>query len=93
MIDLAFMLALCVERGYANTCAIKLDEIDAALTEEHRTRLVGLLDRLLADGVIKQMFLVNHYAIQTGLTHAECVVLSSDGIVVPNVSNESAVIY
>lgn len=93
MIDLAFMLALCVERGYANTCAIKLDEIDAALTEEHRTRLVGLLDRLLADGVIKQMFLVNHYAIQTGLTHAECVILSSDGIVVPNVSNESAVIY
>lgn len=93
MIDLAFMLALCVERGYTNTCAIKLDEIDAALTEEHRTRLVGLLDRLLAEGVIKQMFLVNHYAIQTGLTHAECVVLSSEGIVVPNTSNESAIIY
>ena len=93
MIDLAFMLALCVERGYANTCAVKLDEIDSGMTEEHRTKLIGLLDRLLSDGEIKQMFLVNHFAIQTGLTHSECIVLSTDGIIVPQVYNTNCDIH
>lgn len=92
VIDLAFTLAICVERGWLNKFPICLDEIDAGMTDEHRGKLVGLLDGLLSGETVKQMFLVNHFAIQTGLSRCENVCLGTDGIVAPSSYNEHAVV-
>lgn len=93
IIDLAMTLAICIERGWLNNYPCKFDEVDAALTEQHRTSLVGMISRLIDDGILKQMFLVNHFAAQTGMSNCESVCLSSDGIVLPSVVNEHAEIY
>ena len=94
IINLAMILAIGVERGYLNWCYLKLDEIDAALTEGHRSRLVSLIDRLVSEGVIKQLFLVNHFAIQTGMSQCSTICLCSEGIVLPNEYNkDNVVIY
>ena len=94
IINLAMILAIGVERGYLNWCYLKLDEIDAALTETHRSRLVALIDRLVNEGVIKQLFLVNHFAIQTGMSKCSTICLCSEGIVLPNEYNgDNVVIY
>ena len=94
IINLAMILAIGVERGYLNWCYLKLDEIDAALTETHRSKLVALIDRLVNEGVIKQLFLVNHFAIQTGMSRCSTICLCSEGIVLPNeYNNENVVIY
>ena len=94
IINLAMILAIGVERGYLNWCYLKLDEIDAALTEGHRSKLVSLIDRLVNEGTIKQLFLVNHFAIQTGMSKCSTICLCSEGIVLPNeYNNDNVVIY
>ena len=94
IINLAMILAIGVERGYLNWCYLKLDEIDAALTEGHRSKLVALIDRLVNEGKIKQLFLVNHFAIQTGMSKCSTICLCSEGIVLPNeYNNDNVVIY
>ena len=93
IIDLAFILAVCVERGWNNKFAICMDEVDSALTDEHRGKLVGLISELLDNGTIKQLFLVNHFAIQTGIQHCETVALSTDGVVLPAEYNLHANIF
>ena len=92
MINLAMTLAICMERGYLKQYAIKLDETDAALTENHRSKLVQMIGRLLAEGEIKQLFMVSHFFAQTGIPNVENVVLSTDGIVLPNSYNENVTI-
>ena len=92
VLDFAFTVALATERGFQNWCPLALDEADAALTEQHRTAFVGVINRLLGEGIIKQLFLVNHFAMQTGMQSCDIVSLSSDGIVLPMVYNQHAVI-
>lgn len=92
VIDLAFTLAIAMERGYLNNYPLKLDETDAALTEEHRTKLVDAISRMLDNQTIRQLFLVNHFAIQSGLPNCESVALSTDGIVIPGEYNLHATI-
>lgn len=92
VINLAMLLAICIERGYLNQYPILLDEVDGALTPEHRANLVQLLSDLIDDGTIKQMMLVNHFAMQTALVKSESVCLSSDGILIPNEVNLHATI-
>ena len=88
IINLAMTLAIAKERGFGKLYPLKLDEVDAALTDEHRTNLVALLSKLVDNGDISQMFLVNHFVLHSGMSHCETVCLSTDGIVVPNVFNE-----
>jgi DNA repair exonuclease SbcCD ATPase subunit len=90
MVDLAMRLALCIERGFLEEFAVRLDEIDGPLTEEHRTKLVCMLSDLMDKGVIKQMLLVNHYAMQTGMHQCSCIALNTEGIVVPDDVNACA---
>lgn len=90
MVDLAMRLALCIERGFLEEFAIRLDEIDGPLTEEHRTKLVCMLSDLMDKGVIKQMMLVNHFAMQTGMHQCSCVALNTEGIIVPDDVNACA---
>lgn len=90
MVDLAMRLALCIERGFLEEFAVRLDEIDGPLTEEHRTKLVCMLSDLMDKGVIKQMLLVNHYAMQTGMHQCSCIALNTEGIIVPDDVNAYA---
>ena len=90
IVDLAMRLALCIERGFLEEFAVRLDEIDGPLTEEHRTKLVCMLSDLMDKGVIKQMLLVNHYAMQTGMHQCSCVALNTEGIIVPDDVNQCA---
>lgn len=92
VIDTTFMLALAIERGFVNWMPIKLDESDAALTPEHRAKLVQLISDLIEDGTIHQLMMVSHFAAQTGIPNCDNVVLSSDGIVVPEEYNSHCVI-
>lgn len=93
MIDLAWMLAICTNRGIVNELPIKLDEIDAALSEDHKSKLVTLLTNLIKEGEIRQMFMVNHYvAMYTSLSNCDIICLSESGIILPPVYNEHAII-
>ena len=91
VIDLCFTLSLCQERNLLDY-TIKMDEADAALTEMHRLNLVQMISDMLSDGEIKQLLLVNHFALQTGISSCETVALSTDGIVIPGDYNEHAII-
>lgn len=93
VVNLAIMLALCMERGFLDRYAICLDEIDAGLIEQHRARLVELINKFLENGVIKQLMLVNHFAIQTGMSKCQSVVLSPEGIIVPQQYNEGCEVW
>ena len=92
VIDTAFMLALAVERGFVNWMPVKLDETDAALTPEHRAKLVQLLSDLIENGTIRQLMMVSHFAAQTGIPNCENVVLSGDNIVLPEEYNNSCIV-
>ena len=91
VIDLCFTLSLCQERNLLDY-TIKMDEADAALTEMHRLNLVQMISDMISDGEIKQLLLVNHFALQTGISSCETVALSTDGIVIPGEYNEHAII-
>lgn len=90
IVDFAFTLALATERGFLKWMPLICDEIDGPLTEAHRTTLVALINRLLEDGIVKQMFLVNHFGCQTGFSECDIVCLCTDGIVVPGEYNTHA---
>lgn len=92
IVNLAMTLALCIERGLLDWMALRLDEVDGPLTDEHRTRLVCMLSDLVDKDNIRQLFLVNHFAMQTGMSKCANVVLSSEGICVPDVYNSTATI-
>lgn len=89
IVDLAINLGICVERGWFDQYPMMADEVDAALTDEHRTRLVSMISRLLDENILRQLFLVNHFAIQTGMHHCGSVVLSPEGIVLPSEYNKN----
>ena len=92
IVNFALNVAICIERGYFEKYPFAFDEGDAPLTESHRTRLTSLLSKYLDRGIIRQMFLVNHFAVQSGLSQCECVVLNPEGIVLPTVYNQHAVV-
>lgn len=99
IVNLAMMLAICSERKFTQVYPVKLDEVDAPLTDEHRTSLIKLLNRLVNDPKperteeVKQMFIINHFALQTGLANCGIVCLSTNGIEVPDKYNEHVTIY
>ena len=90
--NLAMSIAIMQERDLFSWMAIRLDEVDTGLIDEHRTRLVCMLSDLIEKEKIRQMFLVNHFAMQAGLNNCDSVCLNTEGIVVPDVYNEHAII-
>jgi len=92
IVNLAMTLALCMERGLLDWMALRLDEVDGPLTDEHRTRLVCMLSDLVDKGTVKQLFLVNHFAMQTGMSQCGSICLGTDGIITPDVYNVHATI-
>lgn len=93
VVDFAVTVALAIERGFNKWLPFKCDEIDAALTPEHRLKLTQCISDFLDDGTMKQLLLVNHFAIQTGISACDIVSLSEDGLVLPAVYNEHVIIH
>jgi len=87
MVSLAFTLAICIHRKYADIYPLKMDEVDPALTENHRIRLTGLISDWLQNRKICQLFMVNHFVVHTGMTECGAICLSTEGIVLPPVYN------
>ena len=92
VVDFAVTMAIAMERRFNEWLPFKCDEIDAALTPEHRLKLTQCISDFLDDGTMRQMLLVNHFAIQSGIQQCDIVSLSEDGLVLPAVYNEHAVI-
>lgn len=65
-----------------------LDEAGRTFDEKHKQNLIRLLNGLIDDGIISQLFLVNHHAtIHEGFVNSEVLVLKEDNIVLPTVFN------
>ena len=84
VINFAMTVALCIERGLLNDYPLKLDEIDANLTEEHRRNTIELITSMISSGQIRQLMLVNHFAAQSGIDCCDTVCLSTEGICIPS---------
>ena len=93
MVDLAFTLALFHVMGLGELYPIKLDEIDAGMVPEHRSKLLGLFDTLLNSGSINQLLLVSHAtSLFTAFSDSQIACLSTEGIVVPATYNRNVTI-
>ncbi|MDR2409991.1 MAG: hypothetical protein LBE13_18020, partial [Bacteroidales bacterium] len=60
MIDFAFTLAILVLKGWTNY-PLFLDEIDKSFDETHKNHILELLEYLLNERIISQLFIVGHH--------------------------------
>lgn len=87
-INLAFRIVL--EQTGLPIC---LDEAGRTFDSKHKQNLVILLKQLLDEGVVSQIFLVNHHAaIHEGFVDAENLVLKEGSLLLPNRYNEHVTI-
>lgn len=87
MIDIAFMLALIVQLKLTDY-AICPDEWGRCFDVYHKQRLLELLTSLVDEGVVSQIFIVNHdISFSGGLINTDVVVLNSANILVPEIYN------
>lgn len=89
IIDLALNLAIIQYRQYGLQYPIKYDEVDSALSEHHRAKLIDLINTISRKGIVHQIFLVNQYAsLYSGFTDNKFWVIHSEGILLPQTYNE-----
>lgn len=87
--DMALNLAIAQYHGYGTKYPLKYDEMDAALSPHHRTKMLEWINLITRKGIAKQIFWVNHHAsLYSGFTDNKFWVLSEDNIVLPAVYNE-----
>lgn len=91
MIKLSFNLALLVILS-KNTYPLFIDEIDKALDETHKLRLIDLFNYLLDENIISQLFLINHHVILQEGFDGDVIVLNEDNIATPEVFNTNLII-
>lgn len=88
LINFAFNLALFIQRGQSQY-GLMLDECGRTFDSYHKQRLVEFLKSIVDDGLVSQLFLINHHAtISAGLLNSNTVVLNPENIVVPENYNE-----
>lgn len=92
MIDLVWTIVTCQQTGINKTFPLILDEPDSMLSQSNRLRLLELLTKLVQQGDISQLFLVNHHAALQGMGNAEVFCVSTEGIALPHVYNEHVTI-
>lgn len=88
MINFAFILAVyqCLDLTHL---PLFTDELGKEFDEEHASRLIPFLNRLLDSKFIGRIFMVNHFQLMHGsLKNAEVLVLDEDNINVPVTANE-----
>lgn len=92
MANFAFNLGLMVQLKLFNY-PLLLDECGRSFDVHHKQKLVEFLKTIIDDGLIHQLFLINHHAIiSAGLLHSETLVLSPDNIVVPELYNQNVIL-
>lgn len=93
IIQLCFCLALIVELKY-NDYPIYIDEIDRTLDTVHSARLTSLINQLVNNGMVSQVFMVNHHQSVFDGTIGDITVLNSDNIKLPtNYNNNTTIEY
>lgn len=88
VINFAFLLAVyrCLELDHL---PLFTDELGSAFDEVHASKLMVFLNRLLDSGMIKQIFMVNHFQEMHGsLKNAEVLVLDEENVSAPVTANE-----
>lgn len=88
VINFAFVLAVfqCLDLSHL---PLFLDELGSSFDEEHASRLMVYLNRLIDSGTTNQMFMVNHFqAMHGALKNAEVLVLDEDNVTAPVTANE-----
>lgn len=92
ILTLAINLALRIYLGHLHF-PLCLDEAGRTFDEKHKQNLLFLLNRLLGDQIISQLFLVNHHAtISAGFANSQTLVIRSDNILLPEKYNEHVTI-
>jgi hypothetical protein len=87
MADLAFTLALMIQLRLTNY-GLYLDECDQAFDAYHKQRLLQFLKSVVDDGLVSQLFTINHSAIMSGgMSGADILVLNENNIVLPEIYN------
>lgn len=86
--NFAFNLALVIQREQSQF-GLMLDEAGKSFDSHHKQKLVEFLKVMIDDGLVSQLFLINHHAtISAGLLNSNTVVLNPENIVVPEIYNE-----
>jgi len=91
MIKISFNLALLIILNKL-MYPLFIDEIDKALDETHKSRLLELFKYLISENIISQIFLVNHYIIFQEGFNGDVIVLNRDNIAIPEKYNENLTI-
>lgn len=90
MLNLAFNLAVRYQLKLLDY-PIHLDEVGRTFDPLHKQKLLDLLRYLIDNGIVSQMFLINHHAaIHEGLTNSETLVLDPSNVMVPEIHNQHA---
>lgn len=88
LFNLVFNIAVRIVRDIRDY-PLLLDEAGRTFDEQHKQNLIRLLNGLIDDRIISQLFLVNHHAtIHEGFPNSEILVLKEDNIVLPDVYNK-----
>lgn len=88
IVDFAFKITVmgCLGR---TDIPLYMDEVGASFDEAHRAKLVDMIDTMLENQKIEQVFLVSHYNSNHGIfTHAQFAVLDDKNITVPKTYNQ-----
>lgn len=81
--ELTFRLAQIIQLKQSQFW-IYLDECDKTFDHYHKQKLLDLLRSLVDDGIVSQMFMINHnIAMYSGMQDAEILVLNESNIILP----------
>lgn len=83
MINLAMNLALILQLKL-NHYPVFIDEADKTLDEIHKQELLNLFAYLIENGIIQQLFIVNHHAAMTGINGDNVVLGDTNTLNVEN---------
>lgn len=88
VVDFAFKLTVmsCLNR---NDIPLYMDELGASFDEQHRSGLIDMIDTMLENQNLEQVFFVSHYVNTHGaFQHADICVLDPRNITVPEKFNQ-----
>lgn len=91
MLKLSFNVALIIILDKV-MYPLFIDEIDKTLDEVHKSRLIEVLNFLLDERIISQLFLINHHIILQEGFNGNVLVLDENNISTPEKYNENVII-
>ena len=81
VIDLVWVLTILLQMKLLNKIPFFADEIGRCMDEVHRGKTLEFLNSIIDNGLVEQLFLINHYAaISNGFKDCNVVCLNSDNL-------------